>query len=134
MSKGNSFETGMLAKVFKATALSWDSATFLTIHLHTAVPAEGDASTVNECAYTNYAPVDVARSGVGWDVTGNTASNLGAIIFNQCGGNPETIKGVSITPKSSTEILYSGALNDDLAVANLIQPQFQAGSLQIQED
>jgi hypothetical protein len=136
MSKSNAFETAMLAKVFKATALSWDAETFLTIHLHTAVPAEGDASTVNECAYTGYAgnQPDVARSAVGWDVTGNTASNLADIVFPQCSGGPETIKGVSITPKNSTVILYSGELNDYLAVDNLIQPKFAAGALTIQED
>lgn len=136
MSKSNAFETALLAKVFKATALSWDAETFLTIHLHTEIPAEGDASTVNECAYTGYAgnQPDVARSGVGWDVTGNTAMNIADIVFPQCTGAPETIKGVSITPKNSTVILYSGELNDYLAVANLIQPKFAANALTIQED
>lgn len=136
MSKSNTFETAMLAKVFKATALSWDAEVNLTIHLHTDVPDDTYISTTNECAYTGYAghQPDVARSGVGWDVTGNTASNVADIVFPQCTGAPETIKGVSITPVGSTSILYHGELNDYLAVANLIQPKFAAGALTITED
>jgi hypothetical protein len=131
MSKSNAFETGMLAKVFKATALSWDAEVELTVYLHKEIITDADASTVDECDYTNYAAQDVARTGVGWDVTGDTASNVAAIVFPQCGAVGNTIKGVSITPKNSTVVLYWGELNDELTVSNLIQPQFQIGALTI---
>jgi hypothetical protein len=132
--KSNAFETALLAKIFKATALSWDAETYLTVHLHKGVVAEGDASTVNECDYTTYAAVDVARTAGGWSVTDNVASNVAAITFNQCGASGNTISYVSITPKNSTSVLYFGALNDPLTVSNLIQPVFQAGQLTISED
>jgi hypothetical protein len=136
MSKSNTFEGAMLAKVFKATALSWDAVGNLSVHLHTEVPTDASISTTDECAYTGYqaAGVLVERTGSGWDVTGAVAKNVAAIIFPQCTGAPETIKGVTITPEGSTSVLYWGELNDYLAVANLIQPQFAAEALTITED
>jgi hypothetical protein len=134
MSKGNTTETDLLEYVFKATAFSWNAATNLTIHLHTADPGEAGTSATSEATYTNYAAVNVARSGSGWIVTGNTAKNAALIQFPQCGASGNTITHVSITPQSSTQILYSGALSSSLTVANLIQPQFSADALQIQED
>ena len=133
MSKGNTTETDMLAKVFKATALSWDAATDLDLHLHTADPGEGGTSATSEATYTSYALVTVARSGAAWSGT-NPVSNAALIQFPQCTGGTNTITHVSITPSGSTQILYSGALSASLAVANLIQPQFAIGSLAIAED
>jgi hypothetical protein len=136
MSKSNTTETAILAKIFKATALPWDAEVNLTIHLHTEIPDDSYISTTNECAYEGYTDhqPNVARSAVGWDVTGNTAKNNADIVFPQCTGGSETIKGVSITPVGSTTILYHGELNDYLAVANLIQPKFAAEALTITED
>lgn len=134
MSKGNTTENDVLEYVFKATAFSWNAVTQLTVHLHTADPGEGGNSGTNEATYTNYAAVDVARSGSGWTVSGNSAENAALIQFPQCGASGNTLTHVSITPKSSTQILYSGALNSSLTVANLVQPQFAAGALVCQED
>lgn len=133
MSKGNTTETDMLAKVFKATALSWDAATDLDLHLHTADPGEGGTSATSEATYTSYALITVARSGAAWTGT-NPVSNAALLQFPQCTGGTNTITHVSITPSGSTQILYSGALSASLAVANLIQPQFAIGSLAIAED
>lgn len=133
MSKGNTTEVDILAKVFKATALSWDAATDLDIHLHTADPGEAGNSTTSEATYTGYAPITVARSGAAWSGT-NPVSNAALLQFPQCTGGTNTITDVSITPTGSTQILYSGALTASLAVANLIQPQFAIGALQIAED
>ena len=134
MSKSNATETDLLAKVFKATALPWDSAQHLEIHLHTGDPGEGGTSATSEATYTGYAPVPVTRSVAGWTVSGNSSVNAALIQFNQCTGGTNTISHVSITPSASTQILYSGALNSNLSVANLIQPQFNSGSLTITED
>lgn len=133
MSKSDAMETDILAKVFTATALPWDAAVNLEIHLHTADPGEGGTSATNEATYTSYAPVTVARSGAGWTVTGDTCTNDALIQFPQCTGGTNTITHVSVTPASSTQILYSGALNSSLAVSNGIQPQFAAGALAITE-
>ena len=134
MSKSNATETDLLAKIFTATALPWDAATDLEIHLHTADPGEAGLTTTSEATYTSYAAVTVSRSGSGWTVTGDTCTNDALIQFPQCTGGTNTITHVSIAPASSTQILYSGALNSSLAVSNGIQPQFAAGALSIQED
>ena len=133
MSKSNASETDFLNLTFKATALPWNAATQLDIHLHTADPGEAGIGTTSEATYTSYAAVTVARSGSAWTVTGDTATNANLIQFPQCTGGSNTITHVSITPNGSTQILYSGALNSPLAVSNGIQPQFAAGALSIQE-
>jgi len=135
LSKSNATETDLLAKVFKATALPWDAASDLEVHLHTADPGEAGTTATSEATYTSYAAVTVTRSTSDWTVTGNTVTNDNLIQFPQCTGGSNTITHVSITPAGSTTILYSGALNSPLSVSNGIQPQFAAGSaLSIQED
>lgn len=134
MSKSNATETDLLAKVFKATALPWDAASDLEVHLHTADPGEAGTTATSEATYTSYAAVTVARSAVGWTVAGNTASNAALIQFPQCTGGSNTITHVSVSPASSTQILYSGALSSSLSVSNGIQPQFAIGALTISED
>lgn len=134
MSKSNTTENDIIQKIFHAVELSWDAAVSLDIHLHTADPGEAGVSTTNEATYTNYAVVTVSRSASGWDVAGNQASNDDLLQFPQCGASGNTITHVSITPAGSTQIIYSGALNASLAVANLIQPQFAIGALTITED
>jgi hypothetical protein len=136
MSKGNTTENDVLALIFNATALSWSANTFLYLALHTADPGEAGSQTTSEATYTSYARVAVARSGAGFTVSGNNAENAALVQFPQCTGGTNTITHVSIGTASSGagQILYSGALNASLAVANLIQPQFAAGALDVQED
>ena len=134
MSKSNATETDLLNLVFKATALPWNAATQLDVHLHTADPGEAGTSSTSEATYTGYAAVTVSRSGSAWTVSGNTATNVGLIQFPQCTGGSNTITHVSITPNGSTQILYSGALNSSLSVSNGIQPQIAASQLTISEE
>ena len=129
MSKSNATETALLSYVFTATAPSWDAATDLDIHLHTADPGEAGASTASEATYGSYAVVTVARSIAGWTVTGDTVTNDALIQFPQCTSGTNTITYVSVTPSGSTVILYSGALSSSLAVSSGIQPQFAASAL-----
>lgn len=136
MSKSNTTENDVLALVFKATALPWAANTDLYLALHTADPGEAGVQTTSEATYTSYARVTVARSAVGWTVTGSTAENAALLQFPQCTGGTNTLTHVSIGTASSGggQILYSGALSSSLSVSNLIQPQFAAGSLSVQED
>lgn len=136
MSKGNTTENDVLEYVFKATAISWDASTDLYLALHTADPGEGGNQTTSEATYTSYARVAVARSGSGWTVSGNQASNAALVQFPQCTGSSSTCTYVSIGTASSGsgQILYSGALNSSLAVTTNIQPQFSIGALTITED
>jgi len=134
MSKGNATEADILAKIFTATALPWDAATDLDIHLHTGDPGEAGTSATSEATYGSYAVVTVARSASDWTVTGNSCANDELIQFPQCTSGTNTLTHVSITPSASTQILYSGALNASLSVSTGIQPQFAISALTITED
>jgi hypothetical protein len=133
VSKGNTTEADILAKVFKATALPWDAASDLVVHLHTADPGEGGTTATSEAAYTGYVAVTVARTGAQWTGT-NPVSNANLLQFPQCTAGSATCTHVSIGPAASTQILYSGPLSSSLAVSAGIQPQFASGALTIAED
>jgi hypothetical protein len=146
MSKSNSWETALLNLVFNNTdAANIGDATGLRgsssagsfyVSLHTGDPGEAGNQTTNECAYTSYARVAVARSGAGWTVSGNAVTNAALIQFPQCTGSSETATHFAIgTASTSTgKILYKGALSASLAISSGIQPQFGAGELDGSED
>jgi len=146
MSKSNTFENDILQLIFNNVDIAdigdagglQNSATAgsLYVALHTSDPGEAGNATTNESAYTSYARVAVARSGAGWTVSGNSATNFALIQFPECTGGSETITHVSITTAVSgaSKILYSGALSASRSVSSGIQPQFAAGALTVTED
>jgi hypothetical protein len=143
VSKGNTFENDLLKLIFNATPIAniADNAassplTVLYLSLHTADPDEGGSQTTNECAFTSYARVSVARSGVGFTVTANEAVNAALVQFPQCTGGSElaTHFAVGTAASGTGKVLYKGALNDSLAVSSGIQPQFLPGVLVITEN
>jgi len=146
MSKSNAAETALLALLFNNTDFAGigdagglqNSATAgsLYISLHTSDPGEAGDQTTNETAYTNYGRVAVARSGAGWTVSGNSATNAAQITFPQCGASGATLTHVGIGTDSTGAgvLLYSGALNSSLAVALNITPLFAASGLTVTED
>lgn len=110
--------------------------TNLYLSLHTANPGVGGSQLTNETSYTNYVRVAVARTTGGWSVpSGGSSSNAALIQFAQCGVTGATITHVAIGTAASGAgtVLYAGALNSPLAVANLIQPQFSAAALTVTE-
>lgn len=143
MPKSTATCNSILALIFNATA--WaniaDNAasspnTNLYVSLHTADPGVGNDQTTNEAAYTNYARVAVARTTSGWSAPASGATANAALVqFPQCGASGATVTHVAIgTASSGTgKVLYAGALNSSLAVANLIQPQFATGDLDVTE-
>jgi hypothetical protein len=146
MSKGNTFENDLLQLLFNNVDIAdigdasglQNSATAgsLYIALHIADPGEAGNATTSEAAFGSYARVAVARTGGGWTVATNTASNTALIQFPECTSGSETITHVSITTASSgaTKILYSGALTASRGVSSGIQLQFAASALQVTED
>lgn len=146
MSKSNAFETSLLGLIFNNTDIAnigdagglQNSATAgsLYVTLHTADPGEAGDQTTSEATYTNYDRVAVARSGAGWTVSGNSATNAGQITFPQCGasGNTITYVGIGTSSAGAGTLLYSGALNSSLAVALNITPLFAASGLTVTED
>lgn len=143
MAKATNACNSLLALIFNATTWnliaendSTSPATDLYLSLHTADPGVGGAQTTNETAYTNYARVAVARTTGGWDVpSAGATANAALIQFAQCGVSGATITHIAIGTSSSGAgtVLYAGALNASLAVANLIQPQFAIGALTVTE-
>lgn len=141
MSMSNAFETEVLDLIFNNAAIAnigdagglQPSATAgsLYVSLHSADPGEAGDQTTNEVAYTNYARVAVARSGAGWTVSGNTATNAALIQFPQCGasGATATYVGIGSSSAGAGLLLFSGQLSSSLTIANLITPQFAAGDL-----
>lgn len=146
MSKSNAWETALLNLVFNntdaanigdATGLRGSStAGSLYVSLHTGDPGEAGNQTTNECAYTSYARVAVARSGAGWTVSGNAVTNAALVQFPQCTGGSETATYFGIGTASSLTgvLLYKGALSASLAISSGIQPQFGANDLSGNED
>lgn len=146
MSKSNAAETALLALIFNNTDFAGigdagglqNSATAgsLYVSLHDTDPGEAGTQSTGETAYTNYARVAVARSGAGWTVSGNSATNAAQITFPQCGASGATIAYVGIGTDSAGAgtLLYSGALNSSLAVALNITPLFAASGLTVTED
>lgn len=142
MPKSTSAANSILALILNATA--WadiaenDSSSPLTslyLSLHTASPGIGGAQTTNETAYTNYVRIAVARSAGGWTGSGGVWENAALLQFAQCGVTGATIThvGLGTLVSGAGLILYAGALNASLVVANLIQPQFAAGALTVTE-
>ncbi len=147
MSKSNSFENSLLLLLFNNTDIAniGDAAGLqnsavagsLYLALHTGDPGEAGDQTTNECAYTSYDRVAVARSGAGWTVAGNSVSNAALAQFPECTGGSETITYVSIGTSAyptAGVILYSGALTASRSVSSGIQPQFAIGALIVTED
>lgn len=136
MSLGNTTENDLALYMFNATAFSWNAIANLYVSLATADPGEGGSQLTSECAYGSYARVAVARSGSGWTVSGNSASNAALIQFPQCTSGLETATYVIIGTASSGagQILASGALSSSLAISSGIQPQFAIGALVVSFD
>jgi hypothetical protein len=142
MAKSTTTCNNLLKLIFNATAwaniadnAASSPATDLYLSLHTADPGVGGTQSTNETTYTNYARIAVVRTNVGWTVATNTATNAALAQFAQCGATGATLTYVAIGMLSTGAgiILYSGALNSSLVVANGIQPQFAALALVVTE-
>lgn len=132
MSKGNTFENDLLKLIFQATAIanvadnaSSSPLTNLYVSLHTGDVGEAGSQTTNECAYTSYARVAVARSGSGWTVTNNSVSPAATISFPAATGGTETATHWAVgTASSSTgKVLYKGTISPSIAISTGVTPQ-----------
>lgn len=136
MSKSNAAETDWLKLLFNNTTwagvgdaggiLQSVVAGSLFVSLHTADPGEGGDQTTSEISYTGYARVAVARSTGGWTVTNNSVSPVATISFGQMtagAGGTVTHFGVGKSTSGAGELLYSGTVTPNIAVANGVTPQ-----------
>lgn len=146
MSATNAFETALLELIFKNTDVAnvgdagglQNSATAgsFYISLHTADPGETGTQTTSESAYTSYARVAVARSGAGWTVSGNNASNAAAVTFPACTGGTSSVThfGIGSDSSGTGNLFFKGALGSTLAVSSGITPAFAIGELDVNAD
>lgn len=97
----------------------------------------GETSTsqaTNECAYTGYGRVAVARSVAGWTVAAGTVDNDALLQFgNATAGTPETVTDVGLGFASSGAgyLQIWGQVTSDLVVNVGVNPQFAIGALDV---
>lgn len=137
MSFGNTTENDLLRLIFNGIGIAniADNAgtgplTNLYVSLHTADPGEAGTQQTNECAYTNYARVAVARSGSGWVVTGNSVSPAADVNFPESDSGGETVTHFAIgTAASGTgKIIAYGTYSPNVVVAAGVAPRLKAGT------
>ena len=135
MSKANTTENDILKMMLQGTDPAWRAGATIYLALYTADPGEAGTAITNEATYTNYARVAITKAS-GWTDGGSSFGNAGLLQFPQCGASGNTIThfGLVSTASGAGQLFVSGALNDSLAVANLIQPQFAIGAITIVED
>ena len=150
MSKSNAFENQLLLHLFNNSAIAdvgngaglpaAGAAGSFWVRLYTDAVVVDDSTIGTECAYTGYVAfgIAVARSGAGWTVAANNASNTAAITFGACTAGSENIRYFAIFKDGATATdafrLYWGQLTSDLAVSSGITPEFAIGALDVNED
>jgi hypothetical protein len=142
MSKGNTFETDVLALIFNATAIAdlaqddgSSPATTLTVALHTSDPGEGGDQTTNETAYTGYARKTVARTSGGFTVSSGTVQLVANLDFGECTASPGgAITHFSIGTGVSNKLLYKGTVTPNITMAVGVIPRLKTGSNIVTED
>lgn len=131
MSKGNTFENDLLALIFNGSPIAniadnsgSSPLNSLYVSLHTADPGEAGSQTTNECTYSGYTRVAVARDGTGWTVTGNSVSPVNRIEFPEATGGTETATHVAIgtTFAAAGKILYYGQLSPSFPISSGVAP------------
>src|SRR3990167_10851970 len=136
MSKGNTFETDILALIFNATAIAdlaendtTSPATNLSVALHTADPGEAGTQLTSETAYTGYARVNVARTTGGWTVSGGSVSPVANIDFGECTAAPGgAITHFSVGSGVASKLLYSGTVTPNITMAAGVIPRLKTTS------
>lgn len=136
MSKSNSMENNLLKLLFQA--VSWSAVarqhatgiTSLRVSLHTSDPGEAGTQATNETTYGAYVRVSVGRTTTGWKVTGNIGYPRANISFAQATSGTATIThfGIGQATSGAGELLYSGTVTPNIAVASGVTPILTTGS------
>ena len=125
--------------LLRNVAPSWDGATTLFLSLHTAAVGLGGNQLTNEVSYTGYSRVALARnaSGAFTAASGGSSANNALIQFGiaTAGAFPITITHVGIGENASGAgtVIATAALVAPLVINNNIRPEFDIGSLIVQE-
>lgn len=132
MSASNSTENDLAAYIFDSATPAWAGNANFFVRLHSSDPGEAGTAITNEISYTGYDGVQVSRT-TGFTVSGNEATNAALLQFPLCTGGSATATHFSIctTQNGAGQIIVSGALSSSLSISNGIQPQFNAGELDV---
>ena len=132
MSLSNAFENNVLLLVFNATAwadYAQDDGSSPHTNVHTALatgdPGDTGTMSTSEATYTNYARVNVARSGSGFTVTANSVSPAANIDFPAGAGGSGTVTHFSWgkTGGGTTDIHCSGTVSPNIVTGNGVTPR-----------
>ena len=147
MSATNALETAILQLYFNNTnAANIGDATGLRgsttagsvyISLHTADPGETGLQTTSETAYTGYARLAVARSGAGWTVAGNAATNAAVLTWGTCTASPGaaiTHFGIGSASSGAGTLDFKGPLGASYTVAVSNAPSAAIGAISTTAD
>lgn len=132
MSASNTTENDLAAYIFDSTAPAWAGNADFYIRLHSSDPGEAGTAVTNEISYTGYDGVTISRT-TGFTISGNEATNAALLQFPLCTAGTATATHFSIctTQNGAGQIIVSGALTSSLSISNGIQPQFNAGELDV---
>ncbi len=135
MSISNATEDAILRLVFNATAWSnyADNAasspqTNISVALHSASPDDDGVQSDHEISYTNYARVNVPRTGGGWTVSGTTPTTVyptSAINFATGGSGATALAAYFSTGKTGgggSAILWYGSVTPNVPCGNGVTP------------
>lgn len=138
MSMSDATENALLLLIFNATA--WanyaDNAasspqTDIAYSLNTADPGEAGTMSTSEITYTDYARVNVARTGVGHTVTANSVSPAAAVSFpaGSGGSGTATYFCQGKTGGGAAAILFSGTVTPNIVTGSGITPQLTTATV-----
>ncbi len=132
MSASNTTENDLATYIFDTTAPAWAANGSFYIRLHSSDPGEAGTAVTNEISYTGYDGVAISRT-TGFTISGNEASNTALAQFPLCTAGSATATHFSIctTQNGAGQIIVSGALSASLAISAVIQPQYNAGELDV---
>lgn len=145
MSKSNATENDFVKFIAHGAAMPSYGAV-LQLNFHTADPGEAGIATTSEPTPVNYAPKTVTRDVSGFticdvDGTPNAAGSCfkTAVDVNFDEIEPgfvgtETWRFGSLSVPATGQILYKGALTQEIIVSALATPRFPAGTVLFRED
>lgn len=137
MAKTTTFSNDFLKLIFNGTSIddlaeddSTSPNTDLYVSLHTSSPGISGNQTTNECAYTDYERVAVARDGTGWTVTANAVSPANPIEFPTATGGTEvaTHFGIGTDVSGTGKLLWFGSVSPNINISNGVQPRLTTTS------
>ena len=136
--KSNTWESQIVRLLFHATSVEGVATnhaaplTSLSIQLHTASPTDTGSMEAAEATYGAYARVGVARTSVGWTITGSSAATATVspatnITFPQATSGTNTIThfsiGNSTVAASTGQIFYYGTVTPNISVSAGVTPR-----------